>query len=106
MATADQEDFWKSYKEERLLPQHHYEQLHNLTLSDTDIKKLAHLKNKKGEYLLETYDIGYLVANLGPESFQNMEKQFMEFDKKRKIMQNQRKEFSIQQLQSSDEERH
>jgi len=39
-----------------------------------DVKKLAHLKNKKGEYLLETYDIGYLVANLGHESFQNLEK--------------------------------
>lgn len=41
-----------------------------------NIKKLAHLKNKKGEYLLETYDIGYLVANLGPESFYNLENEF------------------------------
>ena len=78
-----EDDFWKSYKEERLLNKKNYESLQQLTLNDDDIKKLAHLKNKKGEYLLETYDIGYLVANMGHESFQNLERQFAEFDKKR-----------------------
>lgn len=60
-------NYWKSYKEERLLNKTNYDQLKTLAFSDTDIKKLAHLKNKKGEYLLDTYDIGYLVANLGHE---------------------------------------
>ena len=67
------EDFCKSYKEEILLNKNNYAQLRKLTLTEVDIKKLAHLKNKKGEYLLETYDIGYLVANLGLESFQALE---------------------------------
>ena len=60
-------NYWKSYKEERLLGKSNYDQLKTLKLCDQDLKKLANLKNKKGEYLLDTYDIGYLVANLGYE---------------------------------------
>ena len=81
------EDFWKSYKEERLLNKNNYSQLRKLTLTEVDIKKLAHLKNKKGEYLLETYDIGYLVANLGLESFKALEDQFKSFEARKKQLQ-------------------
>lgn len=68
-----------------------------------NVKKLAHLKNKKGEYLLETYDIGYLVANLGHESFQNLENQFAEFERKRKDMSSSLSKFSVNKVMSPNQ---
>lgn len=62
---VDESNYWKSYKDERLLGKSSYELLKTLKLQDSELKNLANLKNKKGEYLLDTYDIGYLVANLG-----------------------------------------
>ena len=71
-----------------------------MQLTESDFKNLAHMKNKKGEYLLDAYDIGYIVANLGHEQFQKLEEEFQKLEERRVKKQDAQHSFSYNSVQS------
>jgi hypothetical protein len=76
--------FWREYQQERLLQHKDYPCLQKSLFTDTDLKAISELKNKKEEFLLNSYSPGYLVANLGPEAFGILEKVFSRHEKMKK----------------------